>query len=200
MSQPSSTTHDASSHLLTSTLWCSRGLIVAARLKALGVESVIVDRNSQPGENWRLRYDCMRFHIGRHSCETPYLHYPSHLPVILTRDDLADHMKNYAAAFHLNILNSSSVEGSSFNAASGTWTVLVRTPSGNKVVKAKHLVQSTGIGGAKPYIPELPGAGSYKGINIHSAEYKNPKTLSDKGAKVRAGEKTALRPVPEHLR
>lgn len=49
------------------------GIILSARLKALGVESVIVDRNPQPGDNWALRYDCLRFHIGRHSCETPYL-------------------------------------------------------------------------------------------------------------------------------
>lgn len=160
------------------------GLILAARLKALGVESVVVDRNARPGDNWALRYDCLRFHIGRHNCETPYLHYPSHLPVILTRDDLSAHMRNYAAAFHLNVLGSSAVEGSSFSRASGAWTLRVRTPSGPKVVRASHVVQCTGIGGSKPNVPGLPGAGSYEGVNIHSAEYKNPRTLSDKGAKV----------------
>lgn len=49
------------------------GLILSARLKALGVDSVIVEKNAQAGDNWALRYDCLRFHIGRHSAETPYL-------------------------------------------------------------------------------------------------------------------------------
>lgn len=161
-----------------------RGLIIAARLKALGVESVLVDRNARPGDNWALRYDCLRFHVGRHSCDTPYLPYPSDLPVVLERDHLAEHMRNYAAAFHLNVLGSSAVEACSFRRATRTWTLRVRTPSGTKVVRARHLVQCTSVGGSKPYMPSLPGAEAYKGVSIHSAEYKNPGTLSAKGAKV----------------
>lgn len=49
------------------------GIILSTRLKALGVESVIVDKHPQPGDNWALRYDCLRFHIGRGNAETPYL-------------------------------------------------------------------------------------------------------------------------------
>lgn len=105
--------------------------------------------------------------------------------MILSRDDLADHMRNYAATFHLNILYSSTIEGCSFSTARGAWTVRVRTPTGPRVVRAKHLVQSTGLGGSEPYMPSLPGAEAYKGVNLHSVAYKNPKTLSDKGAKVR---------------
>ncbi|KAF3764155.1 hypothetical protein M406DRAFT_71282 [Cryphonectria parasitica EP155] len=157
------------------------GLILAARLKALGVDTVVVDKNPQPGDNWALRYDCLRFHIGRHNCETPYLPYPDHLPVILTRQDLANHMKNYAAAFHLPIFNSSVVEGCSLNQARGIWTFKVRTPQGVRTVKSKHLVQATGVFGVAPYVPELPG--EYQGVVVHSAQYKNPKTLTDRGAK-----------------
>lgn len=51
----------------------SSGIIAAARLKALGLDPVIVDRNQQPGDNWALRYDCLRFHIAKSNCETPYL-------------------------------------------------------------------------------------------------------------------------------
>ncbi|CAN8101232.1 unnamed protein product [Discula destructiva] len=159
------------------------GILLSARLKALGVDSVIVDRNSQPGDNWALRYDCLRFHIGRHNVETPYLRYDDNLPVILTRTDLADHMKNYVATFHLNMLNSSSVQESSFNQTTRTWNFKIRTPFGTKVVKSKHLVQSTGIGGQCGYVPDIPGAMDFKGVNIHSEQYKNPRTLSDKGAK-----------------
>lgn len=94
-------------------------------------------------------------------------------------------MKNYAATFDLNILQSSFVEGTSFNESTGIWDVKIHTPQGRKNLKAKHLVQATGIGGSKPYTPDIPGEDLYKGINIHSEKYKNPKTLSDKGVKVR---------------
>lgn len=101
-------------------------------------------------------------------------------------------MRHYAAAFHLNVLGASALEGASFRRApgggngggGGMWTLRVRTPAGLKVVRARHLVQCTGVGGSKPYVPSLPGAEAYKGVNIHSAQYKNPRTLSDKGAKV----------------
>lgn len=60
----------------TSGLTCEgnlSGMILSARLKALGVDSLIIDRNRQDGDNWALRYDCLRFHISKANCETPYL-------------------------------------------------------------------------------------------------------------------------------
>lgn len=92
-------------------------------------------------------------------------------------------MKNYAAALHLNLLNSSHLVGSSFDQARGIWTFRVHTPHGLKTIKSKHLAQCTGIGGTQPFIPDIPG--EYEGINIHSAEYKNPQVLAEKGVKVR---------------
>ncbi len=50
-----------------------RAVTLAARLKALGVESVMAEQNAQVGDNWALRYDCMRFHVSTASCEMPYL-------------------------------------------------------------------------------------------------------------------------------
>ena len=48
-------------------------IILAARLKALGVESVMVDRAENPGDNWAIRYDCMRFHLLTSTCELPFM-------------------------------------------------------------------------------------------------------------------------------
>lgn len=52
---------------------CTSGLITAARLKAVGVESVVVDRLARPGDNWATRYDSLRFHIAKSSCHPPFL-------------------------------------------------------------------------------------------------------------------------------
>jgi hypothetical protein len=48
-------------------------ITLAARLKALGVDSVMAERNASPGDNWSLRYDCMRFHVPTSLCELPYM-------------------------------------------------------------------------------------------------------------------------------
>lgn len=192
-------------------MFCS-GIVLSASLKALGVDSLIIDRHPQPGDNWRLRYDCMRFHVAKSYCETPYLckcpdiylwmkvpkfreyqlidlrlsAYPQDDPLILTREMLANHMKNYVATFNLTILNSSTVEASSFTQSKGTWRAKIATPYGVKSVVAKHLVQATGIACQNPYVPNISGKESYSGICIHSTGYKNPKQLIDEGAKVRS--------------
>lgn len=196
--------------------WCiyiltdlpARGLIAAARLKALGVESVVVDRLARPGDNWATRYDSLRFHIGKGNCHPPFLRkfartlcresrwsrpfsltlfvaYPDDLPLILTREMLSGHMGEYAEKFKLNILHSSTLVGSSFSKNKGVWNAKIRTPFGIKTLRAKQLVQATGVGCDHPYIPNIPGKELYKGvINFHSKWYKNPRQLLDKGAKV----------------
>ncbi|KAK2598827.1 hypothetical protein N8I77_012212 [Diaporthe amygdali] len=183
------------------------GLIAAARLKALGVESVVVDRLARPGDNWATRYDSLRFHIGKGNCHPPFLRkfartlcresrwsrpfsltlfiaYPDDLPLILTREMLSGHMGEYAEKFKLNILHSSTLVGSSFSKNKGVWNAKIRTPFGIKTLRAKQLVQATGVGCDHPYIPNIPGKELYKGvINFHSKWYKNPQQLLDKGAK-----------------
>ncbi|KAJ5632118.1 hypothetical protein N7490_008457 [Penicillium lividum] len=141
------------------------GLIQAARLKALNVDCVVIERNEQPGDNWALRYDS----------------YPKDDPMLLTRSMLAEQMKRYAQVFTLNLLNSSTIEASSFNESTDSWRFKIRTPSGSKTVTCKHVVQATGLGCTKPFVPQLPG--NYSGVSIHSSQYRNPSELKRLGVK-----------------
>lgn len=59
--------------LTTTPNYPTSGLILSARLKTLGVNYVLVDKNKNVGDNWALRYDALRFHTGNGFCETPYL-------------------------------------------------------------------------------------------------------------------------------
>lgn len=51
----------------------NRAIALSARLKALGVDSVMAEKNPCPGDNWALRYDCMKFHIPTSFCELPFM-------------------------------------------------------------------------------------------------------------------------------
>jgi hypothetical protein len=39
----------------------------------MGVDSVMAERNANPGDNWALRYDCMRFHVPTSTAEMPFM-------------------------------------------------------------------------------------------------------------------------------
>ncbi|KAI1383771.1 FAD/NAD(P)-binding domain-containing protein [Hypoxylon trugodes] len=161
------------------------GTSIAARLKALGVESVILDRNPRVGDNWAFRYDCVRFHLPAAACAMPYLPFKKEwqTPHLLKRDELADHLIRYAAEFDLNYINSMKIQTTTYDQVKKRWTIQFETPNG--VVKAigKQLVQSTGFSASKPYRPPMLDVQRYRGINIHSAEFKNAQLLKNHGAK-----------------
>ncbi|KAI3055360.1 hypothetical protein CBS147353_11334 [Aspergillus niger] len=145
------------------------------------VLSVMIDRHARPGDNWALRYDRMQFHIPTSFYE---LRYGKELqsPHLLTRQDLADQIRRYVHSFNLNVINSANIQWTEYNEATKTWHITFQTPVGQRMASSKHLVLATGIGSQKPHMPQIAEPHSYKGISIHSAQYKNPKVLREKGA------------------
>ncbi|KAM0331628.1 hypothetical protein ACHAQA_003307 [Verticillium albo-atrum] len=158
---------------------------VATRLKALGVDSVMVERNANVGDNWALRYDSLRFHLPTSFCDLPFMAYDDELrtPHLLSRDELAAQVRRFVAAFNLNVITSAKIRSTHFDPSSKQWQVTFDTPDGPRTVIAKHLVQATGFGSQKPYLPEVADRQLYKGISIHSVQYKNAQTLKDQGVK-----------------
>ncbi|KAI8723125.1 hypothetical protein NCS52_00167600 [Fusarium sp. LHS14.1] len=158
---------------------------LAARLKALGVESFICEKNAQVGDNWARRYDNLRFHLPTSVCELPYINYPNelHSPHLLTKNELAQHVKRYVAAFHLNFITSAKIKSTAYNQSTNRWTIRFQTPGGPHTAVSKHLVQATGVRSQKPYRPLVIDEGIYKGISIHSVAFKNGNELKNRGVK-----------------
>ncbi|KUJ18522.1 FAD/NAD(P)-binding domain-containing protein [Mollisia scopiformis] len=159
------------------------GVILAARLKALGVDYLIIDQNENVGDNWTLRYDCLRFHVGKSFCELPYLPYPKDATNGLTREELAAQIKRFVDEFHLHVLHCTTVNATTFDNRSKSWTIKLLRNTVEKTVTCKHLVLATGVGFQGPYMPKLPGIEKYGGINIHSTSYKNASLLAEGGVK-----------------
>ncbi|BCS19584.1 uncharacterized protein APUU_20016A [Aspergillus puulaauensis] len=158
---------------------------LSARLKALGVDSVMADRNARPGDNWRLRYDCMQFHLPTSFCEMPYMRYGKDLqnPHLLSKNDLASQVRRYVELFNLNTIHSAQVRWTEYDTVASQWNITIQTPAGKHRAVSKHLVMATGIGSQKPYIPSIEDPGLYRGVSIHSAEYKNAEALKERGAR-----------------
>ncbi|CAI7632016.1 unnamed protein product [Penicillium glandicola] len=160
-------------------------IALAARLKALGVESVMAERNAHAGDNWALRYDSMRFHVPTSLCHLPYMDYDKKLqiPHRLSRDDLAYQVRRYVKAFNLNMITSAQIQWTEYDPSTKRWTVKFQTSAGQHTATSKHVVMATGIGSQKVNIPSIADGHLYKGTSIHSEKYKNPELLKEKGAK-----------------
>ncbi|GKT66337.1 flavin-containing monooxygenase protein [Colletotrichum tofieldiae] len=76
------------------------------------------------------------------------------------------------------------ITSTTYNQATKLWKVVFLTPMGQRTVIAKHVVQATGIGSQKPYLPPIADPHLYKGVSVHSTAYRNAKDLRMLGAKV----------------
>ncbi|KAJ5962066.1 hypothetical protein N7501_007007 [Penicillium viridicatum] len=120
----------------------------AARLKALGVESVMAERNAQTGDNRTLRYDCMHFHVPTSVCHLPYMNYDKKLltPYRLSKEDLASQVRRYVKAFSLNMITSAQIQWTEYDPSAKCWMVKFQTSAGQRTAISKHVVMATGIG------------------------------------------------------
>lgn len=163
-----------------------RAITLAARLKALGVESVMAEQNARPGDNWTFRYDCMRFHVPTSYSDLPYMPYAAELRHnhLLARDELASHVRQYVKSFNLNMITSAQIQLTQYNLSTKRWIIKFQGSTGECTAVSKHLVLATGIASQKPNIPSIADSHLYQGLSMHSAQYRNPKQLADHGVKV----------------
>ncbi len=105
-------------------------------------------------------------------------------PHLLSKDDLASQVRRYVDSLNLNVVHSAKVQWTEYDTLAQKWTITIQTPAGQRKAVSKHLVMATGFGSQKPYIPSIEDRGLYKGVSIHSAEYKNAEVLKEQGVKV----------------
>lgn len=97
---------------------------------------------------------------------------------------MAEQVRRYVAAFNLNIINSAKIRSTQYDQSAKRWIVKFQTPGGECTAVSKHLVQATGLGSQKPYLPPIAGENLYEGISVHSEQYQNAEKLKEQGAKV----------------
>ena len=62
------------------------GIALGARLRRLGVPTIIVEKNARPGDSWRKRYKSLCLHDPVWYDHLPYLPFPDHWPVFSPKD------------------------------------------------------------------------------------------------------------------
>ena len=158
------------------------GLCIAARLKQLNVDTLIVDREKRIGDNWRKRYHALTLHNQVQVNHLPYLHFPPNWPTYIPKDKLANWFEFYVEAMELNFWTETEFEGGSYDESEGRWTVTLRRADGSKrTMHPRHVVLATGVSGI-PSVPEISGLKDFAGMVMHSSQYDDGENWKGKRA------------------
>ena len=146
------------------------GLSVAARLRALGVDALIVDRHARVGDNWRKRYHALTLHNQVHVNHLPYMPFPAGWPTYIPKDKLAGWFEAYAENLELEFWTGTEFSGGSYDETAGRWTLELRRDGRTRTLRPRHIVMATGVSGI-PHVPEISGLKSFAGRVVHSHGY-----------------------------
>ena len=146
------------------------GLALGARLKRLGVPTIIVDKHARPGDQWRSRYKSLCLHDPVWYDHMPYLPFPEHWPVYTPKDKLGDWLETYARVMELDCWNSTTCRSARYDDAAGEWIVELDRDGTPHTLRPKHLVLATGLSGL-PNIPAITGAETFRGAQHHSSRH-----------------------------
>jgi putative flavoprotein involved in K+ transport len=149
------------------------GIALGARMKRLGVPTIIVERNERAGDSWRKRYKSLCLHDPVWYDHMPYIPFPDDWPVFSPKDKLGDWLEMYTKVMELNYWGSTLCESASYDAAKQEWTVKVVRNGIPITLRPKQLVLATGMSSVAN-TPKFPGMEKFMGEQHHSSKHPGP--------------------------
>lgn len=146
------------------------GIVLGARLKQLGVPTLIIEKNKRAGDSWRNRYRSLVLHDPVWYDHLPYIPFPPHWPVFTPKDKMGDWLEAYVTLMELNYWTSSEVKKASYDTKLKRWSVAVNRHGESLTLHPTHLVFATGSYGP-PREVAPPGAKDFAGVQYHSSRH-----------------------------
>lgn len=146
------------------------GIGLAARLKRLGVPTLVIEKNQNPGDSWRNRYKSLHLHDPVWYDHLPYLKFPDDWPVFAAKDKIGDWLEHYTRIMELNYWSSTECVGAEYEDGTQEWAVSVLRNGEPVTLRPKQLVFALGVSGY-PNIPAFDGAESFLGEQRHSSQH-----------------------------
>jgi 4-hydroxyacetophenone monooxygenase len=159
------------------------GLLAGIRLKEAGIPFTIVEKNPGVGGTWwENSYPGARVDVGNHFycysfepsdqwteffARQPELQ--SYFEGVMTKHGIESHVR-----WETEVL------GATWDDATGTWSVRVRTTDGGEeTLTARAVISAVGQLN-RPHIPEIPGQDTFEGPSFHSARWDHELDLAGK--------------------
>ena len=147
------------------------GLAMGYRLAQRELRFLIVDSGPEIGHVWRSRWDSLRlFTSGRYD-NLPGLPFPAAADTYPGKDEVADYLGAYAAAFELPVRLDTTVTSMTRN---GDGKYLVK--AGSDELEAAQVVVATGPF-QTPFTPPVAADLPPDVHQLHSADYRRPEQL-----------------------
>lgn len=160
------------------------GLTAAARLRQLGIDTLIVDREKRVGDNWRNRYHALTLHNQVQVNHFPYMPFPPNWPTYIPKDKLANWFETYVESMELNYWTETEFEGGEYDEAAGRWSAVLRKGDGShRTLHPRHVVMAAGQSGI-PRVPDIPSLKTFRGVVVHSGRYTDGEDWKGKRALV----------------
>lgn len=155
------------------------GIALGARLRQLGVPSLVIDKHARPGDQWRSRYKSLCLHDPVWYDHLPYLKFPDNWPVFAPKDKVGDWLEFYTRVMEVPYWSSTVATSASWSEETQEWTVEVEREGQALTLRPKQLVLATGMSG-KPLTPVLPGQDVFRGDQHHSSAHPGPDAYAGK--------------------
>ncbi|TPN59419.1 NAD(P)/FAD-dependent oxidoreductase [Mesorhizobium sp. B1-1-4] len=155
------------------------GIALGARLRQLGVPTIIIEKNERAGDSWRKRYKSLCLHDPVWYDHLPYIDFPRNWPVFSPKDKIGDWLEMYTKVMELNYWSSTEAKSASYDEEKKEWTVVVHRDGKDITLKPKQLVLATGMSG-RPNLPKFKGMENFKGDQHHSSKHPGPDQYAGK--------------------
>ncbi len=155
------------------------GIALGARLRQLGVPTLIIDKHPRAGDAWRKRYKSLCLHDPVWYDHMPYIEFPKTWPIYSPKDKIADWLEMYVKVMELNYWTSAVANSARFDDAAQEWVVSVTREGRETTLRPKQLIFATGMSG-KPNMPDIPGMDRFQGVQQHSSQHAGPEPYRGK--------------------
>ena len=149
------------------------GIALGARLRQLGVPSLVIDKHPRPGDQWRGRYKSLCLHDPVWYDHLPYLEFPDTWPVFSPKDKVGDWLESYVKLMEVPYWGSTTATRATYSPEAGEWTVELERDGRPLTLRPEHVVLATGMSG-KPNVPVIPGQDVFRGDQHHSSAHPGP--------------------------
>lgn len=144
-------------------------------LRRKNIDFVLLDASESCGGAWQNAWDSLTLFSPAEHSSLPGWPMPESEGKFPSKDEVIAYLCDYERRYELSVQRP--VKVLKVTKDNGLFTV--KTSEGT--YQSKAVVSASGTFG-KPFIPSVPGCDKFKGVQLHSSQYRNPKDL--KGSKV----------------
>jgi putative flavoprotein involved in K+ transport len=169
------------------------GLAMAWHLRQQNRRFLVLDAGPAIGHSWRSRWDSLVLFTPAQYDALPAMAFPAPADTYPSKDQVADYLRDYAAAFDLPVRLDSRVTGLRRTGE------LFEVETDAQTFQARHVVLATGPF-AVPFVPAAAGGLDDAVVQLHSSQYRNSRDLDDGPVLVVGGGNSGLQIAAELAR